>query len=368
MMPDPHIETLNIAIPGSSYPVHLGQGLLRQRSMWKDILPPGKLLLVSDDTVAGHYLGPVMEALDDRQADVVLIPEGESQKSFESWRTILDRLVEIEALRDSCLVALGGGVIGDLTGFAAAAYMRGVRFIQVPTTLLAQVDASVGGKTAINHPAGKNLVGAFHQPCAVLVDLDTLATLPKRAFNAGMAEVVKYGAIRDPEFFSWLEEHREEIVDRNPEVLLSMIARSVRNKAEVVAEDEKESGIRAILNFGHSFGHALEALGGYTQFLHGEAVSVGMVIAASLSEIRGICPDGTTQKIRNLLSAFSLPVEWPAEVSAETAVATMALDKKALDSGMRLILLQKLGSAVIDQGSERHDILQAIESNTARPS
>jgi 3-dehydroquinate synthase len=304
----------------------------------------------------------MLDALGEGRAESLVLPAGEAHKSIDGWRTVIDRLVAIEALRDATLVALGGGVVGDLTGFAAACYMRGIRYIQVPTTLLAQVDASVGGKTAINHSAGKNLVGAFHQPAAVVIDSDTLASLGDREFNAGMAEVVKYGAIRDPEFFSWLEAQIDAIAARDADTVRALIARSIRNKAEVVVEDERESGIRAILNFGHSFAHALEALTGYTRFLHGEAVSIGMVAAAKLSELRGICPAGRTARLQSLLKRFGLPVAWPADVSPARAWEAMAMDKKAVSAGLRLILLEDIGKAVIDQGCDRRDIVRVIES------
>jgi 3-dehydroquinate synthase len=365
-MPDPRFETLNIRLPSSSYAVHLGRGLLGDQALWSEILPAGNTLIVTDQTVSSLYLNTLADTLGARQPDVLVLPEGESQKSFETWRGIIDRLVETGALRDATLVALGGGVVGDLTGFAAATYMRGIQFIQVPTTLLAQVDASVGGKTGINHPGGKNLVGSFHQPSSVIIDTDTLETLPDKAFGAGMAEVIKYGAIRDAPFFSWLETHHAQILAREPQAIASMIARSVRNKAEVVSEDEKESGIRAILNFGHSFAHALETLTGYSRYFHGEAVSVGMVIATTLSEQRGICPAGRAARIRDLLHSFGLPVEWPAEVLPRDACTAMARDKKALSTGLRLILLEEIGQAVIDQGSEMRDIVRAIESETER--
>jgi len=365
-MPDPRYETVNIRLPRRSYPVHLGPGLLSEKALWSQILPPGKVLIVSDETVSSLYLDSLMDAVSERRPDVVLLPEGESQKSFETWRAIIDRLVESGALRDATLVALGGGVVGDLTGFAAATYMRGIRFVQVPTTLLAQVDASVGGKTGINHPGGKNLLGSFHQPSSVIIDTDTLESLPERAFGAGMAEVIKYGAIRDAPFFSWLESHHDQVLARDPEAISPMIARSVRNKAEVVSEDEKENGIRAILNFGHSFAHALEALTGYSRYFHGEAVSVGMVIATALSEQREICPSGRVSRVRDLLRSYGLPLEWPADISPDDAWNAMALDKKALSTGLRLILLEDIGKAVIDQGSEMRDIVRAIESHMDR--
>lgn len=356
------IQTLSIELPDARYPVHLGAGLLGNRALWAEILPPGTILVVSDDVVAPLYLDSVLDALDGRAVETLILPAGEQHKSFENWRGILNRLVDIGALRDAAIVALGGGVVGDLAGFAAASYMRGIRFIQAPTTLLAQVDASVGGKTAINHEAGKNLVGAFHQPSAVAIDSATLDTLPDRAYRAGMAEVIKYGVIRDAKFFDWLEAHVEQINQRDPATVMELIARSVRNKAEVVAEDEKELGVRAILNFGHTFAHALETLTDYTRYQHGEAVAIGMVVAARLSEQRGMCPAGRADQIRSLLEGCGLPVAWPREIDAGRAIECMAMDKKALSTGMRLILIEDVGKAVVDSGSTSRDIVRAIET------
>lgn len=357
------MQTVNIQVPGAAYPVHLGSGLLDRQSLWGQLIPPGKILVISDHNVASHYLDAFVHALPGRDCDSLVLPPGEDQKSYDNWKRVIDRLASFGALRDATLVALGGGVIGDLTGFAAASYMRGVRFVQVPTTLLAMVDASVGGKTAINHEAGKNLVGAFHQPAAVVIDVETLKTLPKREFSAGMAEVVKCGAIRDVGFLGWLEEHEESVNERDHETIVEMIARSVQNKADVVAEDEKEQGIRAILNFGHTFGHALETLTGYSRFLHGEAVAIGMVIAAGLSEQLGLGPDGLDQRLKSLLAKFGLPVSWPSDISASSAFDAMAMDKKALDSGLRLILVRDTGQAFVHNGCGQRDIVRAIESH-----
>ena len=321
---------------------------------------------MSDENVAPLYLDVLLRALGERTADTLVISAGEAEKSFDNWRLVTDKLVEIGALRDATVIALGGGVIGDLAGFAAASYMRGIRFVQAPTTLLAQVDASVGGKTAINHSAGKNLVGAFHQPTAVIIDTDTLDTLPPREFQAGMAEVVKYGVIRDPAYFDWLESNADAINGRDKAVVAEMIALSVGNKAEVVIEDEKEQGVRALLNFGHTFAHAIETLTGYERFLHGEAVAIGMLTATRLSEGLGVCTDGTGKRLETLLEKFGLETGWPPEVSAENAVSSMAMDKKALDSGLRLILIESLGKAIIANDCDRRDIVRAIESHMER--
>lgn len=360
--PEPRMHTVNVELPRKGYAVYSGPGLLRDRALWARALSPGKVLVVSDENVAPLYLESLSDALQGRRAETLVLPAGETQKTFDGWRAVTDRLVEMGALRDATLVALGGGVIGDLAGFAAATYMRGIRYIQAPTTLLAQVDASVGGKTAINHPAGKNLVGAFHQPSAVVIDTQTLSTLPQREFGAGMAEVVKYGAIRDAGFFEWLEGRGDAINAHREDAVLEMITRCVRNKAQVVAEDEKEHGVRALLNFGHTFAHALETLTGYERYLHGEAVAIGMMAAAELSEQRRVCPAGRAERLGRLLAAFGLSLGWPSDISAQASLKAMALDKKALDSGLRLILIEDIGRAVIDPECGSRDIVRAIES------
>jgi 3-dehydroquinate synthase len=357
------MKTIDINLPANAYPVYLGRGLLSQRQTWEKHLGSGKVLVVSNETVAPLYLANLLDALGDREAEVHVIPDGEQFKTVETWQGILDHLVDLQARRDASLIALGGGVVGDITGFAAASYMRGIRFLQSPTTLLAQVDASVGGKTGVNHVKGKNLVGAFHQPATVVIDSATLDTLPKREFNAGMAEVVKYGAICDSPFFDWLEENAEVIASRDPFAVDTLIERSVLNKANVVAQDEKEAGVRALLNFGHSFGHALESETAYSEFLHGEAVAMGMVTAARLSESRNLCKSGTTDRLSNLLRKFDLPVNIPRTLSVERLIAALALDKKAVASGLRLVLLNSIGDAVIDRASTHEDITDALRSS-----
>lgn len=352
--------TIELQIESGGYPVYLGRNLLGDASLWRRHLGSGKILVVSNEVVAPLYLETVTQALSGLAYEVHVIPDGEPAKTVDTWFGIIDKLVTMEARRDACIIALGGGVVGDIAGFAAACYMRGVRFVQVPTTLLAQVDASVGGKTGINHSQGKNLVGAFHQPTAVLIDSDTLATLPEREFKAGLAEVVKYGAIRDPGFFAWLEEHAPAIDRRDREAVEQLIHRSVVNKAEIVAQDEKETGVRALLNFGHSFGHALETETAYRTFLHGEAVAIGMVIAATLSEARGLCSPGAAARLSALLCRFGLPVALPASTSRTQLMKALQLDKKAVASGLRLVLLEAIGQATIDTESSYDEIVAAI--------
>jgi 3-dehydroquinate synthase len=360
------MKTINVELATNAYPVYLGHGLLADHSLWRRHLGKGKTLIVSNDVVAPLYLEALKSALTGLDLDVHIIPDGEPFKTAETWYGIVDKLVGMQARRDANIVALGGGVVGDIAGFAAACYMRGIRFLQAPTTLLAQVDASVGGKTAINHVKGKNLVGAFHQPAAVVIDSATLSTLDDREFNAGLAEVVKYGAIRDHRFFAWLEEHASDINSRDLAVLDYLIYQSVSNKAEIVAEDEMEAGNRALLNFGHSFGHALEAETGYSEFLHGEAVAIGMVTAAWLSESRGFCSPDTTERLASLLTRFGLPVKIPAHISIDGMCEALELDKKAIASGLRLILLNTIGRAVVNNNSSQEEIITAIDHSLDR--
>lgn len=360
--------TIDVKLAANAYPVYLGRGLLGSVDLWKRHLGSGKVLVVSNETVAPLYfeaLGPVLAG---RQYELHEIPDGEQYKTLPTWYEIIDRLVAMQARRDATLIALGGGVVGDITGFAAACYMRGVRFLQAPTTLLAQVDASVGGKTGINHVQGKNLVGAFHQPAAVFIDSATLDTLAGREFRAGLAEVIKYGAICDARFFDWLEREADSIIARDPAAIDHLIQQSVSNKAGIVAQDEKESGRRALLNFGHSFGHALESATAYQRFLHGEAVAIGMVVAAGLSEARGLCAPGTGDRLASLLRRCGLPVQIPVDLPAEELAKALELDKKAVASGLRLVLLDGIGSARVDAGSTGPEILAAMRGNQQRPS
>jgi 3-dehydroquinate synthase len=357
------MKIINIDLANNSYPVYLGHGILSDPSIWQKHLGTGKTLIVSNDVVAPLYLDALKSALPGRDIETHIIADGEPQKNTDTWYGIIDRLVGMQARRDANLIALGGGVVGDITGFAAACYMRGVRFLQAPTTLLAQVDASVGGKTGVNHEKGKNLVGAFHQPSAVVIDAATLSSLEEREFKAGMAEVVKYGAIGDPVFFAWLEEHVDAINSREADVLDFLIYRSVLNKAEIVAQDEKEAGVRALLNFGHSFGHALEAETQYKTFLHGEAVAIGMVTAARLSENRSLCQAGTSERISELLSRFGLPVSFPPTSSLDGMRTALDLDKKAIASGLRLILLNGIGQAILNDNSHPDEIMSAMQQS-----
>ncbi|MFW5815212.1 MAG: 3-dehydroquinate synthase [Wenzhouxiangella sp.] len=341
------MKVIQVAHGGGEYPVYIGQGLLANATVWSRHLR-GRVLVVTDQIVAEHYLArlkPVLSEIEHKRR--VILPAGEEHKTLANWQRLIDELVALGAQRDATVVALGGGVIGDMAGFAAAAYMRGVRVVQVPTTLLAQVDAAVGGKTGVNLAAGKNLVGAFHAPAAVIVDIDTLTTLDNRDYRAGLAEVVKYGAIRDAGFLAWLEQEADALNARLPDTLREAVFRSVANKAEVVAADEREAGSRALLNFGHTFGHALETVTGYQRFRHGEAVAIGMGLAARLSELLGMAPVGVADRLIALLARLELPTDLPADVEADRLLALMRLDKKNAADQIRLVLLEDVGRAVV---------------------
>ncbi len=359
-MSDTH--TVPVALERDGYSVYVGTGILDDSASWSPHLGNGAVLLVSNETVAPLYADRVAAALSGREIHRHILPDGEPFKTLESWSGILDFLVAIRARRDATIIALGGGVVGDIAGFAAASYMRGIRCIQAPTSLLAQVDASVGGKTGVNHERGKNLIGAFHQPRAVIIDTDTLGTLPEREYTAGLAEVVKYGAIMDAGFLDWLEAHAEAVAAREPAALRHMVSRSVDNKARIVCQDEREGGIRAILNFGHTFGHALEAITSYSEYLHGEAVAIGMAVAARLSESRGLCPAGTADRLTALMQRLGLPHRLPEHHPTAALLDAMGLDKKAVASGLRLILLEQAGQAIIDQESSELEIEAALRA------
>lgn len=354
------MQTVKVDLADRSYTVFIGAGLLGNKHPVFDSCNGATVLIISNETVAPLYLKNLADSLTGANIHHLILPDGESYKTAEQWSQIIDKLVEIRATRDTTLFTLGGGVVGDMGGFAAASYMRGIKFIQVPTSLLSQVDASVGGKTGFNHPQGKNLIGAFHQPGAVMVDIDTLNTLPAREYSAGLAEVVKIAAIRDEKFLSWLEYNHKAIMAREPLALIQMIKRSIINKAEVVTEDEREAGVRALLNFGHSFAHAIETLTGYRQYLHGEAVAIGMMVAARLSELRDICATGFSERLGNLLHSFELPLKVPENLSTDDILETMKLDKKVIAGATRLILVKSAGQGIIDSHSEKSHIAAAI--------
>jgi 3-dehydroquinate synthase len=341
------MNTLNVDLGRRSYPIYIGPNLLGNPDLYRKHIPGTAVMVVTNDTVAPLYLDRVRDALRDFRVAEVVLPDGEQYKTIETWGRVIDALMAQRFDRQSTLLALGGGVIGDITGFAAAAYQRGVHFVQVPTTLLAQVDSSVGGKTGVNHPRGKNMIGAFHQPRCVIADTDTLATLPDRELSAGLAEVIKYGLIHDPIFFDWLERHMDTLLARDPAQLSEAIERSCRDKAEVVAADELEAGQRALLNLGHTFGHAIEAGTGYGTWLHGEAVATGMVLAAKFSQRLGWLRAADVQRITFLLRRARLPVSPPPEMIPGRFLDLMAGDKKVQAGRLRLVLLQGIGRAVV---------------------
>jgi 3-dehydroquinate synthase len=336
------MKTINVALDDRSYPIVIGRGLLDGGFDLAAYVRGNDCLVVSNDTVAPLYFDKLLPDLAGCEIAHINLPDGESFKTVATMQKILDQLVASGANRDTTVIALGGGVVGDIAGFAAACYMRGVAFIQVPTTLLAQVDSSVGGKTGVNHEKGKNLVGAFHQPRVVLIDTNTLNTLPERELKAGLAEVIKYGAICDRDFFAWLESNMGSLLEKDPEALAYAIQRSCELKAEVVAEDERESGRRAILNFGHTFGHAIEHCLGYGKWLHGEAVAAGMVMAAELSGIAA----ADLLRLSELITAAGLPTEAPA-IASERWLDAMGMDKKVQQKQLRFVLLRSLGEAFV---------------------
>jgi 3-dehydroquinate synthase len=341
------MKTLELDLGERSYPIYIGSGLLARAELLTSYLHGARTAIVTNATVAPLYLAKVRAHLSRHNPVEVILPDGEQHKTLDVLNRIFDALLENRCDRQTTIVALGGGVIGDLAGFAAATYQRGIPFIQVPTTLLAQVDSSVGGKTGVNHPLGKNMVGAFYQPRAVLIDTDTLSTLPDRELSAGLAEVIKYGLIRDPAFFVWLEAHMDRLLARDPAVLAEAIERSCRNKAEVVAADEREAGVRATLNLGHTFGHAIETGMGYGAWLHGEAVAAGMVMAADLSCRLGWLSEPDVARIRALIARARLPVQAPPMFTAEQFRSFMSVDKKVQAGKLRLVLLKSIGEAIV---------------------
>jgi 3-dehydroquinate synthase len=356
--------TLDVVLGARSYPIHIGAGLLGDSALWRSAIRARHVLIVTNETVAPLYLARVQAGLAGIGHASLILPDGEEYKTLAHVGSVFDRLAALGATRDATIVALGGGVIGDLAGFAAACWMRGIDFVQMPTTLLAMVDSSVGGKTGVNLPAGKNLVGAFHQPRAVVADTSTLSTLPPREYRAGLAEVVKYGAIGDAALFAWLEANAAALIAREPAALAEAIAASCRHKAGVVARDEHEHGERALLNFGHTFGHALETATGYGTLLHGEAVAIGMLLAARLSSSLGRAPVADARRLANLLAALGLPTTAP-PCDPQRLVELMRLDKKNLAGTLRLILWRGLGAAEIVAGVDERDILDVLANNSS---
>ncbi|MBB3047777.1 3-dehydroquinate synthase [Litorivivens lipolytica] len=355
------MRELTLDLGERSYPIRIAPNLLSDND-WPSFIKGKQACVVTNETIAPLYLEAVLARLQGWQVSVVVLPDGESHKNLETLNTIFDQLLEDNHTRKTTLIALGGGVVGDMTGFAAACYQRGVPFIQLPTTLLSMVDSSVGGKTGVNHALGKNMIGAFYQPECVIIDTETLTTLPPREFSAGLAEVLKYGLIADVPFYDWLEANWDGLLARDPELLAEAILCSCENKARVVAEDEREGGRRAILNLGHTFGHAIETATGYGSWLHGEAVATGMLIAAKLSSDLGWIADAEVERLASLLQRADLPLNPPAEMAAEQFLSLMARDKKVLDGRLRLVLLKALGEAVVTDEVEQAKVIAAIEA------
>lgn len=355
------MQTLTVSLADRSYPIHIGNGLLGQAELILPHLKRKQVAIVSNTTVAPLYLHTIAQPLREAGVSVIeiVLPDGEAYKNNQTLQTIYDHLLQNRCERNTTLIALGGGVIGDLTGYAAATYLRGVPFIQVPTTLLSQVDSSVGGKTGINHPLGKNMIGAFYQPKLVLADIETLKTLPQRELSAGVAEVIKYGLIRDADFFDWLEINMSGLMALETAVTSYAIYRSCQNKAEVVAADEHEQGERALLNLGHTFGHAIENAMGYGVWLHGEAVATGTVMAADLSQRMGWLDAAQVQRIKTIMLAAKLPITAP-DLGADEYLRLMQLDKKVADGRIRLILQQAIGKAIMTADYDAEKLKQTL--------
>lgn len=360
------IDTLQVALGERSYPIYIGADILGLGEIYRRHILASQVMVVSNETVAPLYLSQLVQSLSGHQVESVILPDGEQYKTIEVWNEIFNQLLNKKFHRQCTIVALGGGVVGDMAGFAAATYQRGVDYIQVPTTLLAQVDSSVGGKTGINHAMGKNMIGAFYQPRCVVADIATLNTLDPRQVSAGIAEVIKYGLISDADFFTWLEVNIDLLMDRDARALAYAVARSCKNKANIVALDEKEAGQRALLNLGHTFGHAIETGAGYGQWLHGEAVAVGMCMAADLSRRLGWLDVEDQDRIVELIRRAKLPVNPPANIDRNRFISLMGVDKKIMDGRLRLVLLEAIGKAVITDDFNQIELNNTLDEYTRR--
>ncbi|RDE19106.1 3-dehydroquinate synthase [Motiliproteus coralliicola] len=356
---------LDVALDERSYPIYIGAGLLDQPELWTSHIRSSQVCIVTNETIAPLYLQQVEQSLADKQLATVILPDGERYKNLDTLNQVFDGLLQAKHNRTTTLVALGGGVVGDMTGFAAACYQRGVDFIQIPTTLLSQVDSSVGGKTGVNHPLGKNMIGAFHQPRCVLIDTNSLNTLPDNELAAGLAEVIKYGLILDLDFLSWLEKNLDALQQRQSEALAEAIYRCCQIKANVVAEDEKEAGKRALLNLGHTFGHAIESHSGYGNWLHGEAVAAGTIMAADLSERLGWLSSADVERVKQIFSRAQLPLLPPKGMQPDDFMSLMAVDKKVLDGQLRLVLLRQLGEALVTADFSHEALQNTLSSLTS---
>ena len=355
-----HIETVNLE--DNSYPIFIGEGASLSLENFEGYIAGKDIAIVTNEVVAPLYLNEISDLFSHMNVIEYILPDGEQEKKLKTVHKIIDRLMEAGLGRDSTLIALGGGVVGDITGFTASIFMRGINFIQIPTTLLAQVDASVGGKTAVNHKSGKNLIGSFYQPQCVICDSIFLATLEATEISAGLAEIIKYGLIFDSEFFQWLQKNMQQILSNDQAVVEYAIQRSCAIKATIVAQDEKEQSVRALLNFGHTFGHAIEKLTGYGNWTHGDAVAVGMVLAARLSENMSLITPEDVQNIEEILTAANLPISLPSIDPAEL-LATMKSDKKAKDRKIQLVLLKKIGEAFLTADYSQEDLANILRDS-----
>jgi len=356
---------LEVELGERSYPIYIGRNLLDDPEIITRHIISRQVMIVTNETVAPLYLNKIEEALHKHSFQACVLPDGEAHKSMDSAMNIFDALLKFKMSRGTHIIALGGGVVGDLAGFVAACYQRGIPFIQIPTTLLAQVDSSVGGKTAVNHPLGKNMIGAFYQPKCVIADTNTLLTLPEREFSAGLAEVIKYGLIRDPDFFAWLELNMDDLIKQDLDKIGFCIERSCLDKAEVVSADERESGIRATLNLGHTFGHAVEIGMGYGEVLHGEAVAIGICLAADLSRRLGWLTAGDYARIVELLKRARLPTTIPSTLGVNDFLEHMSIDKKNVEGQLRLILLEQIGRATLPMAVDRNQLVETLTAHRA---
>ncbi len=359
------MTTLTVDLGERSYPIYIDGGLLGQAELLQQHIPGNSALIVSNETVAPLYLEKTQSMLSGLKHEAVILPDGEKYKNIEVLNQIYDGLLRNRFDRNTTVIALGGGVVGDMAGFAAASYQRGVHLIQIPTTLLSQVDSSVGGKTGVNHALGKNMIGAFYQPRAVIADTDTLDTLPDRELSAGIAEIIKYGLICDIDFFAWLEQNMQALLARDKKALSYAIEVSCQTKADIVAADERESGKRALLNLGHTFGHAIENGLGYGEWLHGEAVAAGICMAATMSKQMGWMNDKETSRCINLIEQAKLPTKAPATMSTKQFLQLMSVDKKVLDGILRLVLMKGIGQSLVTADYTAEDLNKAIEHSLA---
>jgi len=355
-------KILNVELADKSYPIYIGSNLLSSKSLLSDHIQGKQVMIVTNTSIAPLYLEKLKDALSDFNVESVILPDGEEFKTLETLNKVFDALLKAKFDRSSTLVALGGGVVGDITGFAAASYQRGVNFIQVPTSLLSQVDSSVGGKTGVNHEFGKNMIGAFYQPKAVIIDVDTIDTLSNQEYSAGMAEVIKYGLLGNANFFYMLETNIESIMARNKDLIIEIIFNSCKEKASIVALDEFERGKRALLNLGHTFGHGIENAFGYGNYLHGEAVSIGMVMAAKLSMDEGHLSNEDAIRVESILSKANLPIAIKKSIGSETLIDAMSLDKKSIDGKIRLVLLKALGDSYLTDSYSKENFNKVVNN------